>query len=66
MLMVTDTGFLRSTSTEVEVEPVAEGVGRMVCLECRGDEERYRSYFPPGAVTHCVACKWQGWVYVSI
>jgi hypothetical protein len=57
------------TETPAEVEPVAIGVGRMTCLECHGDPERYAAAF--GKWRHilapdgCVDCKNRGWVYVS-
>lgn len=51
----------------VRVEEITPGVGRMVCPECGGNQERYRSFFPPElGVTHCIDCKGTGYVYVSI
>ena len=49
----------------MDVELVAPGVGKITCVECEGRPDEYPSYFPPGAVPHCVHCKGQGWVYVS-
>lgn len=55
------------TELPVHVEQVAPGVGRIVCLECSGDQERYRSYFPPEiGVTHCMDCKGTGFVLINI
>lgn len=54
------------TEAVVEVEQVTPGVGRIVCPECEGNLERYRSFFPPEiGVIHCIDGKGQGWVYVS-
>jgi hypothetical protein len=59
---------------EVVAFSVSEGwsrdvseVGQIVCPECGGDQEHYRSFFPPElGVTHCVDCKGTGFVCVSI
>lgn len=52
----------------VDVEPVVSGIGKMICLECKGrSAEDYAALWPPGAVTGgCVECKGQGWAYVAI
>jgi hypothetical protein len=52
---------------ECDVAPVSQGVGRIVCPECGGDQVRYRSYFPPDlGITECVDCKGTGHVYVDM
>jgi hypothetical protein len=55
------------TPVECEVEPVAPGIGRIVCPECGGDQKRYRSLFPPGlGIAECVDCKGTGFIYVDM
>lgn len=55
------------TEAPVLVEEVAPGVGRIVCPECGGDQERYRSLFPPElGITQCVDCKGTGYVFVNV
>jgi hypothetical protein len=66
MKMVMDGGLRRETSREVEVEAVADGIGRVLCPECGGRPEEYPSYFPPGAVEQCVHCKGTGFVYINL
>jgi hypothetical protein len=52
---------------DVEVMPVAPGVGEIVCLECNGEPEKYPSLFPPElGITGCVDCKDRGRVFVCI
>jgi hypothetical protein len=54
------------TEAPVEVEPIAPGVGRIVCLECDGDPEGYAASFPSRlGIDTCIDCKGRGWVYVS-
>ena len=54
------------TEASIEVNPVAPGVGQIVCPECGGDQERYRSLFPPElGIEYCVDCKGTGWIFVS-
>jgi hypothetical protein len=54
------------TEAEADVLLIAPGVGRIVCPECGGDQERYRWLFPPEiSVEHCVDCKGRGFVCVS-
>ena len=54
------------TEASIEVKPVAPGVGQIVCPECGGDQERYRSLFPPElGIEYCVDCKGTGWIFVS-
>lgn len=56
-----------ATEAQVNVRPIAPGVGRIVCPECGGDQERYRSLFPPElGIAGCVDCKGAGFVFVSI
>jgi hypothetical protein len=55
------------TEAQVDVRPIAPGVGLIVCPECGGDQERYRSFFPPELrIKKCVDCKGKGFVCVSI
>ena len=54
------------TEASIEVKPVAPGVGQIVCPECGGDQERYRSLFPPEIeIEHCLDCKGTDRVFVS-
>jgi hypothetical protein len=55
------------TEAAFDVKLIAPGVGQIVCPECRGDQERYRSLFPPElGVEHCVDCEGIGRIFVSI
>lgn len=69
MIAVVYGGRNLATAAEVDVEIVAPGVGRMMCLECQGDPEAYAAAFGPLrrelAPDGCVDCKNRGWVYVS-
>ena len=52
---------------ECEVEPVAPGIGRILCPECEGDQKRYCSLFPSElGITECVDCKVTGFIYVDM
>jgi hypothetical protein len=57
------------SSKDVDVEIVAPGIGKVVCLECNGDPEGYAAAFgdlqTALAPNGCVDCKNRGWVYVS-
>ena len=55
------------TEARVEVKAIAPGVGRIVCPECGGDQERYRSFLPSELrIEQCVDCIGSGFVCVSI
>ena len=55
------------TALEVEVEPVAPGIGRVICPECEGHPENYPSLFPPEiGVNQCINCKGLGYIYVDM
>lgn len=70
MIAVVYGGRNLATAAEVDVKIVAPGIGRMTCLECRGDPEAYAAAFgnrrhdlaPDG----CVDCKNRGWLYVNV
>jgi hypothetical protein len=65
--MTVYTGQNNVTPIDREVYPVAPGVGRIVCPECGGDQERYRSFFPSElGITECVDCKGTGFIYVDM
>lgn len=67
MLMTLYRGQNGVTGKSVEVEPVAPGIGRVVCPECSGKPDEYPSLFPPEVgITRCVDCKGLGYVYVDI
>jgi len=67
MLMTLYRGQNGVTGKAVEVEPLAPGIGRVVCPECGGKPDEYPSLFPPEiGVTQCVDCKGLGYVYVDI
>ena len=60
-------GKNHATPAECEVDPVAPGIGHVVCPECGGDQARYRSCFPREVgITECVECKGTGYVYVDM
>jgi hypothetical protein len=55
------------TEAQMYVRVVAPGVGVIFCPECGGNQERYRSLFPPEiGVKQCVDCKGTGLVCVSV
>jgi hypothetical protein len=56
--------FVSAKPVDMEVAP---GAGRIVCPECGGDQECYRSLFPPElGVRQCVDCKGTGFILISI
>jgi hypothetical protein len=55
------------TEAAMDVEPIAPGVGQIVCPECGGDQRAYRKLFPPEpGIINCIDCKGTGQVCVSI
>lgn len=68
--METYGGLCYGTTAMVEIEPVTDCVGKMICLECHGNPEAYAAAFGPFrrdlAPDGCVDCKNRGWVYVGI
>ena len=55
------------TKASVEVTPIAPGVGQIVCPECGGDQQRYRSLFPRElGIEHCLDCQCTGRIFVSV
>jgi hypothetical protein len=67
--METYGGASYGTHAMVDVDVIAPGVGKMTCLECRGDPERYAAGFGHRrqelAPNGCIDCKNRGWVYVN-
>jgi hypothetical protein len=52
---------------DVEVVPLAPGVGEITCPECGGEPEMYAALFPPEVgITGCLDCKGRGRVFVCI
>jgi hypothetical protein len=65
--MAVYTGQNHVTPIDREVHPVAPGVKRIVCPECGGDQQRYRSLFPQElGIAECVDCKGTGFIYVDM
>jgi hypothetical protein len=69
MLMIVRGGDNFASQKSVNVEIVAPGVGKIACLECRGNSEGYAASFGPMrlavAPNGCIDCKGRGWVYIS-
>ena len=46
MLMSVWGGENHVTEAATDVEPIAPGIGQIICPECGGDQGRYRKLFP--------------------
>ncbi len=60
-------GANNESAKELDVHPLAPGIGRIVCLECEGKPDDYPSLFPPEiGVEQCLHCKGLGYVLVDM
>jgi hypothetical protein len=50
-----------------DIEPVAPGIGRIVCPQCGGKPSEFPSLFPPEiGAAQCIDCKGTGYIYVDM